>query len=132
MHLHDAYAGGSRARSLQRRVDGLCPGPVPVAKSGGVSGIDETGTCESAGCEGAILHDGAGAEGVARRQCGERAARASEPAHVAMSVSPKAGGAGADWAYYQWDSFAWLDEGNGAAFLAAEVGGGIRGMGITA
>ena len=87
VHLHDAHAGGGRARPLQPGPDGLRAAPVPDANPGAVRGADEAGPGESAEPAGAVLHDGAGAEAVARGQRGERTARAGEPAHVALPLS---------------------------------------------
>ena len=55
--------------------------------AGAVRGADEAGPGESAEPARAVLHDGAGAEAVARRQRRERTARAGQPAHVALPVS---------------------------------------------
>ncbi len=46
------------------------------------------GPGEAAEPAGAVLHDGAGAQAVARRQRGERIARPGQPAHVAFASIP--------------------------------------------
>src|ERR1035438_9781205 len=112
---------GRGSLPLQPGFDGLFDAPVPDANPSAVWGANEAGPGESAKRAGAVLHDRAGAQAVALGQCGERAARPREPAHVAQPVSRQAGGASADRPHYQWHSLARLDEGDRAQGLAAQA-----------
>ena len=69
----------------------------------------------------AVLHDGAGAEIVARGQRRERIARPGQPPHVAGALSGRAGGPGSHRPHHQRHPFARLDERLGAAVLAREA-----------
>ena len=88
MHFHDAHAGGSRARPVQPGPDGLRDAPVPGAQiPAPFPELMKLGRVNPQNLQGAVLHDGAGAEAVARGQRRERTARAGQPAHVAMPLS---------------------------------------------
>ena len=87
VHLHDAYAGRGRPRPFQPGSDGLRVAPVPRANAGALRGADEAGPRQSAEPARALLHDGARAEALPRRQRRQRTARARQPAHVALPLS---------------------------------------------
>ena len=121
MHLHHAHAGRGRPRPLHTGLDELRAAKICRATAGSFQGHSGARSREAGRRDGNILHDGAGAETVALRQCRERTARPGQPPHVAVSLSRQEGKRSAHRPHHQRHSPARLDEGHGAAVLAEEI-----------
>ncbi len=87
MHFHHPHAGRGRPRPVQPGIDGLRLPALPAATAHPLSRAAGTGPRESEEPGGTVLHDGAGAQGFARRQRRERTARPGQPPHVAGPLS---------------------------------------------